>query len=256
MVLPLALLGAGIGAIGNIVGGVMQNNAANQAASRNTALAQGWRNEGLGYIDAGTGRADDFLRRATNQYAPLAQLGEQGTTMYANALGLNGAAGNAAATEAFQAGPGFQFAMDQGLQALERRGAAQGRLQSGQTGLDTLNYATGLANQEYGNWLGQLGNFGNMWTTGVTGQASGLNNLANLYTGDASQRVGLTSDTLQSLMGANNQRAAGGQALGASVGNAIGGIGGFFGGYGGFGAPGTQFNTPNGYVAGGYYPGL
>lgn len=254
--IPLPLIGAGIGALGNIVGGIMQNNAANKAAKANSALVDKWQGNALGYIDQGNEAAGGYLGQVNDLYAPLAQLGTQAGQMYGNALGLNGPEGNAAATAAFQAGPGYQFAMDQGLQALERRGAAQGRLQSGQTGLDTMSFAQGLANQEWGNWLNRLGDPNSMLGQGLAGQAGALNNLANLATGTAQQQVGVTGSALDALMGANNQKAAGGQALGASIGNAIGGLGGFFGGYGGFGAPGTQFNTPNGYVAGGYYPGL
>ena len=46
--------------------------------------------------------------------------------MSANALGLNGPAGNAAATAAFQAGPGYQFALEQGLEGINRTANAAG----------------------------------------------------------------------------------------------------------------------------------
>ena len=42
--------------------------------------------------------------------------------MYMNSLGLNGAAGNQAAVNAFQTGPGYDFQMHQGLNAINRRG--------------------------------------------------------------------------------------------------------------------------------------
>ncbi|WMT88279.1 hypothetical protein NO932_06620 [Pelagibacterium sp. 26DY04] len=237
MVFPfLPVIGGALGAIGSIVGGSMQANAANRAASRNTDLANQYRDEGLGYLDAGTERAAGYLDQVGGLYEPLSELGMRGANMRANALGLNGAEGTAAAQEAFQTGPGYQFALDQGLQALERRGAAQGRLQSGQTGIDTMKYATGLADQSWNNWLGNLGSYDNMALAGAAGQGGALNNLANLYTGDAAQRVDLTGGVLQSIMGANNQRAAGQQAFGASVGNALGSLGGALGGFTGYGS--------------------
>lgn len=216
----LPLIGAGVGLLGNIVGGVMQNNAANKAASRNTALAQDYQNRGLGYLDAGTERAAGYLGQVQDQWSPFG-------SMYTNAMGLGGAEGNAAARDAFQTSPGYDFALNQGLQATERAASASGFLGSGNVMTALQDRGQGLANQEWGGWLDRLG-------TGAAAGAGALNNLANLYTGDASQRVGLTQGTLQSLMGANNQRAAGGQALGASIGNAFGGLGGFLSGYGGF----------------------
>src|SRR5690606_40585715 len=61
--------------------------------------------------------------------------------LYKDALGLSGAEGSAAARERFQTGPGYEFAMSQGLDALERRAAARGQLNSGGTSLDTLTFA-------------------------------------------------------------------------------------------------------------------
>lgn len=218
----LGFLGAGLGAVGNIVGGVMQNNAANRAAQANTDLANQYQKKGLGYLDAGTKKAAGYLGQVNDQWAPHG-------AMYNNALGLGGAEGNQAARDAFQTSPGYDFALNQGLQATQRAASANGFLGSGNVMTALQDRGQGIANQEWGSWVDRLGQ-------GAAARTGALNNLANLYTGDATQRVGLTQGTLQSIMGANNQRAAGGQALGQSVGNAIGGIGGFLGGYGNFGA--------------------
>jgi hypothetical protein len=57
--------------------------------------------------------------------------------MMLNALGLNGPQGNAAATAAFQSSPGYDFKVNQSLDALDRRAASRGMLGSGNTTLDT-----------------------------------------------------------------------------------------------------------------------
>lgn len=218
MVLPF--IGAAIGGIGSIIGGAMQSRAASRAASRNTALANEYRDLGLGYLDQGTERAGGYLEQVRDQWAPHG-------AMYNNAMGLGGAEGNQAARDAFQTSPGYEFALNQGLQATQRAASANGFLGSGNVMTALQDRGQGLANQEWNTWVDRLGQ-------GAAANTGALNNLANLYTGDASQRVNLTQSTLQSLMGANNQRAAGQQAFGASIGNALGGLGGILGGYGGF----------------------
>jgi hypothetical protein len=73
--------------------------------------------------------------------------------MSANAMGLNGPEGNAAATAAFQAGPGYQFQLGQGLDAINRTANAAGMGASGNMLREAQTYGQGLANQEYNNWL-------------------------------------------------------------------------------------------------------
>lgn len=80
----------------------------------------------------------------------------QTQSMVSNALGLNGAGGNAAATNAFQAGPGYQFQLGQGLDAVARNANAAGMVASGNQLTAAQEYGSGLANQEYGNWLKNL----------------------------------------------------------------------------------------------------
>lgn len=81
---------------------------------------------------------------------------EAASGLYSDALGVNGAAGNTRATDAFQVSPGYEFQVNQGLDALDRRAASRGMLASGNNQIDTLGYAGGLANQEYGSWLDRL----------------------------------------------------------------------------------------------------
>lgn len=65
----------------------------------------------------------------------------------------------------FQQTPGYQFAMDQGIQARDRSAAARGMLTSGAQQKELTRFGQGIANQEYNNWLNRIG--------GVAGQISG-----------------------------------------------------------------------------------
>ena len=55
--------------------------------------------------------------------------------------------------------PGYQFAYNQGLEAVNRTAAAKGQLGSGNRLYDLTNYGQGLASQTYNNTVSQLGNF-------------------------------------------------------------------------------------------------
>ena len=224
------LIAGGLGALGGILGGGAQK----KAAKKNMALLNGMKTEGMGYIDQGNDTAAGHLGAAGDLWSGLASEsgGLSGLKSYADALGLNGQAGVDATRNAFQTGPGYQFAMDQGLGALERRAAAQGRLGSGQTGIDTLQFAQGLANQEWGNWLNNLQSYGNtqagIYTGALGGQAGSLNNLASLATNTSGQKVDLIGNITNGLMGANNQYAGGQQQ------QIMGGLGGLASGIGSF----------------------
>jgi len=76
--------------------------------------------------------------------------------MSANALGLGGAAGTDAAQAAFRAGPGYQFQLEQGLDAIGRRANAAGMLASGNMLQESQRFGQGLADQEYNRWIDNL----------------------------------------------------------------------------------------------------
>ena len=64
-------------------------------------------------------------------------------------------------TEDLLKDPGYQFRLDEGAKAIERKGASRGMLQSGRTLQSLSNFSQGLASQEYGNAYDRsLGEFG------------------------------------------------------------------------------------------------
>jgi hypothetical protein len=125
--------------------------AAAKAAGFNTGRANAF-----SLVDA----SSDELRRSFDQarqpWDPLYRKSMTGFDAYDDAAGLGGAQGYDRAMAAFRASPGYQFSLNSGLDALDRRAASRGMLASGNTNLDTLNYAKGLADQEWGNYVSRL----------------------------------------------------------------------------------------------------
>lgn len=106
------------------------------------------------YINAGK----DMLPNLQNQYMGL--MNDPGGML--NKMGAS-----------FQQSPGFKFALDQALGSAGRAAAAGGMAGSPQHEQQNMGIATGLANQDYYNWLGQ--------TTGLFGQGlQGGQNIANM----------------------------------------------------------------------------
>ncbi|MDQ5960570.1 MAG: hypothetical protein QG592_1653, partial [Pseudomonadota bacterium] len=183
---------------------------------------------------------------ALGAYTPLSDLAgqyRQGTDLYLNALGVNGPAGTQAAQDAFTSSPGYQFSLDQGLDAINRRRATGGMLNSGNADIDALKFGQGLASQDYGNWLQNLAGVNQnalSATSGTAqGQAGAYGALSDLSQSDAANRIGLYGNYTSGNASANNQQAAG-EAAGAK--NLLGGalslaqLGLTAGGVGGFGA--------------------
>jgi len=182
------------------------------AALNNRDQYQRLRDVGHTTINDGQNESVGALNNAINAYAPYAQTGQAANTMYGNALGLNGADGNAAATGAFQTGPGYQFALDQGTQAALRGASAAGMLNSGNTLTALTGYGQGLANQEYGSWLDRLAGQSAQGLQAAGGQAQGYNNISNAYQNSIDRRLALEGDYTSGITGATNQAASGGEA--------------------------------------------
>ncbi len=194
-----------------------------------------------GSLDAlGRGHDSAVKRFDTNYYDPYTQATSGAPQMQANALGLGGPAGNDAATNAFQAGPGYQFALDQGLEALNRNAASRGMLASGNNTQDIIKFAQGLGNQEYGNWLDRLGQFSNLGFNAASGQTGRQGTLAGLDTGYGNAQAGVYQNTANSLMdlykpqpqqqsGLGTALAGGLNLAGAALGPATSGLSGLAG---------------------------
>lgn len=120
------------------------------------------------------GQTQGYLGRLGEQYAPMAQQGSKAYSAYNDAIGANGAAGSEAAQSAFRAAPGYQYAQDQALEAVQRSAAARGGLAGGNTTSDILKTATGLADQGWNSYINNLKGGSDYYTTALAGQGQGL----------------------------------------------------------------------------------
>jgi hypothetical protein len=159
----------------------------------NTAPQQQAAQDQISGINAGlTGLTDQFKQGqgalSTNYAAGLVPFlhnygaGAGGVTALNNALGVNGPAGNAAATAAFTNNPGYQFAKQQGIDAIDANAAKTGQLASGNTNLDIDKFTTGLAGQTYQNYVQNLMPYLGYSTSsagGIGALDSGLGNQLN-----------------------------------------------------------------------------
>ena len=110
--------------------------------------------------------------------APYQANGGAASTALGNALGLNGPAGSAAATSAFQAAPGYQYTLDQATSAQQRAAAASGMNASGNLLTAIGQTGANLANQGFQTYIQNLQNAGSQGLT-----ASGLVNSNNQAAG-------------------------------------------------------------------------
>jgi len=159
-------------------------------------------NYGLLINAMNTQAAHDFLQKqygagrdalnAHNYYQPYYDSGTGSLSMLLNSLGLNGDAGKQAALKAYQDyNPGFQSALDMGVQARDRSAASRGMLGSGNQAMALQKYGQDLQNQNYGDWqskIGGLTQLGQQAAAGMTGQQ---NQLAGLEMGLGNQLSGL-----------------------------------------------------------------
>ncbi len=105
--------------------------------------------------------------------------------------------------DSFQGTPGFQFAMDQGVQARDRSAAARGQIGSGGLQKELTAFGTGLAQQDRGNEIARFLQFIGQTNPNVRHAALNENqlgqDLAGLQIGAENARVG-TSSGLMSAM--------------------------------------------------------
>lgn len=152
---------------------------------------------------------EDISRLESGTFTPLDRLGAQPGTP-----GAPGANGQPDYSGFFNS-PDYQFALQQGGQAVDRSAAAGGRLASGNTLAAAQQYGQGLATQNYQNYLSGL--------RGLAGMGQEATNNANQFgynsaAGIADTQVGAGAARASGITGQYN---ALGRGLGAGV-NALG----------------------------------
>lgn len=192
--------GGGFGSLlTNVVGSV---GAANAAATGN---------ENAIGTQAGT------LGNIGGIYGPQQTLGNGAFNTIGSTLGLNGQPAN---YSNFLNMPGYQFAVGQGTQAINRQADAAGNLYTPNTMANIGQYVTGTAMQDYNTYVNQLllaGGFGASANQGLTGANLTVGgNISQLQANIGQNRAGGISGAAGFLGGAN------GSGFINNVGSAIG----------------------------------
>lgn len=199
-----------------------------------------------------TGREDiqQALQQALGYGEPYRGAGAAGLQEYMATLGMGGPG----VVDRFRQSPGYQFALQQGLQAAQRGTAAQGLTGSGAEARELQRVGQGLASQEYGQYQNRLANLAGMGQTAAQqaaqqayGTGQQLSGLGQYYAGQLSpllQQWGQQAQQQQSgLMGGIGSLIGAGASI---LGNVLPGIGGLFGGGGGgMGGGSGGFLAPN-----------
>ncbi|MBN8968940.1 MAG: hypothetical protein J0G95_10820 [Rhizobiales bacterium] len=228
-----------MGFLDTLFGGGAEKDAANQ----NRTLLSDYLGKGTTALDNAYGTSTGALNKAYGSLSDLAGKYGQGTDLYLNALGVNGADAAKTAQSSFTNNPGYDAAVTAGLDAINRRRAAGGMLDSGNADLDALTFGQNLQNQQYGGWLDRLSGLVSPELSATTAGAGVQQSLSDLAQTDATNRIGLYGNYTSGNMSANNAEAAG-KAQGAK--NLLGGalslaqLGLTAGGVGGFGSGGLS----------------
>ena len=182
--------------------------------------ARGDINQGMdrayGFLDKGTNRAAGQYNKALGAYDELYPGAVAGFNAYGDAFGLGGAEGYDRARESFQTGPGYEFMMNQGLDALDRRANSRGMLASGNNQIDTLNYATGLADQEWDDYTAGLSPYLSLAPQMAGAQGDLYSQLAGLYSNQGANKANIATGGAGRLADINT--GIGNRAYGTQVG--------------------------------------
>jgi hypothetical protein len=151
------------------------------------------------------GTQQSTLGNINNIWSTQQNLGQGAQTALGSSLGTNG---KPADPSNFLNMPGYQFAVQQGTQAIQRQAAAMGNAYTPNTAEAVGQYVTGTAAQDYNTYIQQLMG------------AAGLGSTANAGIATPTYQTGANISTLQ-----QNQ----GQAQASGVQGAANSIGGMFG---------------------------
>ena len=176
--------------IGSIVGGALGLIGANKAAKAQTNAA-----------NQASAVQQQMYNQTREDLDPFRQRGVNALARYADAV-----------DQPFEETPGYQFRLQQGIDAVEASRAARGGLFSGATGKAINSLAQDYASNEYTNQLNRLQGLANMGQSAAAMQGTAGQNFASQQT--------------NTLAGLGNAQAAGAvgmtNALNTGINNAIG----------------------------------
>lgn len=186
---------------------IFTGGSAKKAAEENKQLLEANKAEGTATLRGGETNSLAALDRAGGFYAPLSAKYGAGTNLYLDSLGVNGAEGNTRAADAFKAGPGYDWRVQQALDQTNRAAAATGSLAGGNTLAALSDRAGNLASQEYGGWQDRLAGLISPEFQAVGGQANAETNKVPVYQGTANSIANLGTNTATGIANQNTQAA-------------------------------------------------
>jgi hypothetical protein len=149
-------------------------------------LLNGAAKTGLAYYlqknnNGGYGAVQNAGNQIAANYQPFLATGQQATGALGDLYGLNGTTAATSATQNWENTPGYKFAMDQGLKAIDAGAAARGMLSSGNNLQAEQQYGTGLAGQYYQQYLQNLQNAAGQGINAAGGVGNGQMDAATAY---------------------------------------------------------------------------
>lgn len=186
---------------GAVLGSAISADAAGDAADTQAAAT-----------DRATRLQKEMFDKQVELQAPFREAGLTANNRLMQLLGLSeGGDGNGSlmqrfGADQFQADPGYQFRMDEGMRGVEGSAAARGGLLSGAAMKAIQKYGQGLASQEYGNAY-------NRYTSDQTNDYNRLAGIVNTGQGATNQLTNAAANYGQqagsNMIGAGNAQAAG-----------------------------------------------
>lgn len=144
--MPPIVIAASIAAVGTVASAAISSSAASKAAQTQSDAAA--------RTEAGI---ESRFQQTREDLAPWRETGAEALSTYAGLLGIGGEAPD---TDAMQAAlekyPGYQFALSQGIEAVEKSASGGYGLQSGQALKDLTAYGQGLASSNFENYMNRL----------------------------------------------------------------------------------------------------
>lgn len=242
--MPAAVIGGVVSGVGSVAGGV----AAGKGAAKAAAIQQQTSREQMQF-------AQNMYDKTAATYAPDITYGNRASDAISNLLGI-GNGGTAAATQAQQDAfknwrdsTGYQFNLNQGLNAINSNAYAQGAGNSGATMKALQDRGNQVADTYFGNYLSQLGGqqaVGMQAKGAMAGQGNNLVNAQQVSSQKAADAAGAAAVRNGELWGSiisGLSKQAGGY-LGSSFGNNNNGSNYVVNTRGSF--------NPNGFSIGGY----
>lgn len=152
--------------------GIFNTGPQNDARDAQVAGLQAGGAAATSAINTGQAKTDADYAGALQPYTTNLGVTQAGQGNYADATGVNGAAGYDKALQSFHTNPGYDFQLEQGNQNVLRGKSQSGQLASGGTNIDLQKLAIGQADQSWNQYVANLLPFVGASTANAGGAAA------------------------------------------------------------------------------------